>query len=91
MDVNSVGLYLGVALQDLHPVGGVGRGAGRFAGGLLDHYRGTLQEIAKTGYLSYCAREFRPYLQAAARQFSLSHKSLTERLLSGRKSGSSQS
>jgi hypothetical protein len=52
-----------------------------FAHGLLDHYRITLSEIAKTGYLAYCAREFRPYLRAAARQFSLSHRSLTERLL----------
>jgi len=52
-----------------------------FAGGLLDHYRITLTEIAKEGYLAYCAREFRPYLRAAARQFSLSHQSLTERLL----------
>lgn len=52
-----------------------------FAEGLLDHYRTTLNEIRKTGYLAYCAREFRPYLRAAARQFSLSHQSLTERLL----------
>jgi hypothetical protein len=52
-----------------------------FAEGLLDHYRTTLSEIAKEGYLAYCAREFRPYLRAAARQFSLSHQSLTERLL----------
>jgi hypothetical protein len=52
-----------------------------FAEGLLDHYRNTLTEIRETGYLAYGAREFRPYLRAAARQFSSSHQSLTERLL----------
>jgi hypothetical protein len=41
-----------------------------FAGTLLDHYTQTLKEIRETGYLSYWAREFRPYLVAAARQFS---------------------
>jgi hypothetical protein len=52
-----------------------------FAEGLFDHYRITLKEIRETGYLAYWTREFRPYLRAAALQFSLSHKSLTERLL----------
>jgi hypothetical protein len=52
-----------------------------FAEGLFDHYRTTLNEIRETGYLAYWTREFRPYLHAAAMQFSLSHKSLTERLL----------
>jgi hypothetical protein len=52
-----------------------------FAAGLFDHYRSTLKEIRETGYLAYWTREFRPYLRAAALQFSLSHKSLTERLL----------
>jgi hypothetical protein len=52
-----------------------------FAEGLFDHYRTTLKEIRETGYLAYWTREFRPYLRAAALQFSLSHKSLTERLL----------
>lgn len=55
-----------------------------FAEGLLDHYRTTLGEIRETGYLAYGAREFRPYLRAAARQFSSSHQSLTERLLERR-------
>ena len=55
---------------------------GQFFGqGLLDHYRSTLAEIRQTGYLEYWRREFRPYLRAAARQFSTSHLSLTERLL----------
>ena len=52
-----------------------------FAAGLLEHYRATLGEIRETGYLNYWTREFRPYLRAAAQQFSASHRSLTERLL----------
>jgi hypothetical protein len=55
-----------------------------FAEGLFDHYRITLTEIRNTGYLAYWAREFRPYLHAAAMQFSLSHETLTERLLQRR-------
>lgn len=51
-----------------------------FAAGLLDHYRITLREIRETGHLAYWTREFRPYLRAAAQQFSSSHRSLTERL-----------
>jgi hypothetical protein len=49
-----------------------------FAEGLLEHYRATLSEIRQAGYLAYWTREFRPYLGAAARQFSRSHTSLTE-------------
>jgi hypothetical protein len=49
-----------------------------FAEGLLEHYRVTLDDIRKVGYLAYWTREFRPYLGAAARQFSRSHGSLTE-------------
>jgi hypothetical protein len=52
-----------------------------FAGPLLDHYRDTLKEIHQTGYTAYWSREFRPYLRAAAAQFSPGRKSLTERLL----------
>jgi hypothetical protein len=55
-----------------------------FAEGLIDHYRTTLSEIQQTGYLAYWTREFRPYLRAAAQQFSLSHKSLTEQWLQRR-------
>ena len=55
-----------------------------FAEGLLNHYRTTRNEIRETGYLAYWAREFRPYLRAAAQQFSSSHLSLTERLLQRR-------
>ena len=47
---------------------------------LLEHYRITLQQIRRDGYLPYAARQFRPYLYAAASQFSPQHGSLTERL-----------
>jgi hypothetical protein len=55
-----------------------------FAEGLLDHYRTTLDEIRNTGFLAYWRTEFRPYLRAAADQFSPGHESLTERLLKSR-------
>jgi len=54
------------------------------AGVLLDHYSATLQEIRGTGFLTYWLREFRPYLKAAASQFSPRRVTLTERLLRGR-------
>jgi len=52
-----------------------------FAQGILDHYQSTMKEIREAGYLTYWTREFRPYLKAAASQFSLSHRSMTDRLL----------
>ena len=52
------------------------------AGVLLDHYRTTLQQIRETGYVRYAVEQFRPYLLAAASQFSRRRQSLTERLLS---------
>jgi hypothetical protein len=51
------------------------------AGGLLDHYSQTLREIHERGYAAYWAEQFRPYLRAAAAQFSPKHRSLTGRLL----------
>ncbi|MDR3699553.1 MAG: hypothetical protein P4L56_07965 [Candidatus Sulfopaludibacter sp.] len=48
---------------------------------ILDHYTDTLSEIARTGFLAYWTREFRPYLRGAAEQFAPGHESLTERLL----------
>lgn len=50
------------------------------SGVLIDHYRLTLTEIRKTGYVPYAVQQFRPYLYAAASQFSRGHGSLTERL-----------
>lgn len=52
-----------------------------FARALLDHYASALKEIRKAGYLGYWKREFRPYLVAAARQFSPRTGSLTAKLL----------
>ncbi len=52
-----------------------------FGAALLDHYRQTLGEIRQTGYLAYAARHFRPYVRAAASQFSPSRKTLTQRAL----------
>jgi hypothetical protein len=52
-----------------------------FAGAMLDHYSQALNEIHETGYARYWVREFRPYLRAAALQFSPKRRSLTERLL----------
>ena len=52
------------------------------AGLLLDDYRTSLKQIRETGYVRYAVDQFRPYLSAAASQFSPRHQSLTERLIS---------
>ena len=51
---------------------------------VLEHYTEALAEIARTGFISYWTREFRPYLRAAAGQFAPGHESLTERWLGRR-------
>ncbi len=51
------------------------------ASGLLDHYRKSLAEIHEIGYMRYWLREFRPYLDGAAQQFSTKRVSTIERLL----------
>jgi hypothetical protein len=51
-----------------------------FGGPLLAHYSDTLRNIRDRGYAAYWADEFRPYLRAAAGQFSPGHRSLTDRL-----------
>ena len=60
---------------------GVARTGQVFAAALLDHYRQTLREIQQVGYLTYAGRQFRPYVRAAADQFSPKHLTLTQRLL----------
>ncbi len=45
------------------------------------HYSQVLGEIHERGYAAYWAEGFRPYLRAAAGQFSPKHRSLTTRLL----------
>jgi hypothetical protein len=52
-----------------------------FAAALLDHYRQTLSEIQQVGYVTYAGRQFRPYLLAAADQFSPERRTVTQRLL----------
>jgi hypothetical protein len=54
------------------------------AGALLDHYRGTLDEIRQAGYATYATRQLRPYVSAAVAQFSPKRRTLTERLLGAR-------
>ncbi len=54
-----------------------------FTAATLDYYGATLVEIRNTGFLNFWAREFHPYLKAAARQFSPRHRSLTQKLLKG--------
>ncbi|HUQ92662.1 MAG TPA: hypothetical protein VM120_13365 [Bryobacteraceae bacterium] len=51
------------------------------ASALLDHYRVALADIRREGYFAYWTREFRPYLRAAALQFSPQRRSLTEKIL----------
>lgn len=51
------------------------------AAALLDHYRQTLSEIQQVGYLTYAGRQFRPYVRAAASQFSPKRRTITQQLL----------
>ena len=63
-----------------------------FGAAFLDHYRQTLGELRQVGYVRYAANQFRPYLRAAAAQFSPNRKTLTQRVLdrvSRRKSSTS--
>lgn len=50
-------------------------------GTVLDHYSEVLKEVSRSGFVDYWRREFRPYLQGAARQFQPGHSSWTEDLL----------
>jgi hypothetical protein len=52
-----------------------------FARTLLENYTTTLEAIREAGYLHYWARQLKPYLSAAARNFSPSQTSYTERFL----------
>jgi hypothetical protein len=57
--------------------------ANQTSAALLEHYRVTLSEIHRTGYIRYLARELSPYLAAAVRHFSPRRRTLTDRLLRG--------
>jgi len=52
-----------------------------FAQVLLDDYRRTLREIQRVGYLTYVGQQLRPYVRAAANQFSPKRQTLTERVI----------
>ena len=60
---------------------GVVRSGGMVGGAVLDHYSRTLAEMRQTGYATFAARQFRPYVRAAIDQFSPKRRTLTERLL----------
>jgi hypothetical protein len=47
----------------------------------LDHYRRTLDEMQRVGYLAYAGRQLQPYARAAVRQFSPARPTLTQRLV----------
>ena len=51
------------------------------AGGLLEHYSQTLHDIRDRGFAAYWAEQFRPYMRAAAGQFSPRRRALTDRWL----------
>jgi hypothetical protein len=51
------------------------------ASALLDHYRETLAEIRQVGYVTYAGRQFRPYVRAAADQFSPARRTLTQQVI----------
>ncbi len=48
---------------------------------LLEDYRRTLEELREMGYAAYARRQLRPYVRAAAAQFSPGRRTLTERIL----------
>jgi hypothetical protein len=48
---------------------------------LLDDYKQTLDEIQQAGFVRYGTRQLRPYVQAAAGQFSPARRTLTQRIL----------
>lgn len=51
------------------------------AAALLEHYQRTLADLRHTGYATFAARQFQPYLRAAADQLSPKTITLTDRLL----------
>jgi hypothetical protein len=71
------------AMQRLSRAGGFAarRTVQFYSGALMDHYDVTLREIRAKGFFTYWREEFRPYLKAAATQFSPQRKSFTERWL----------
>jgi hypothetical protein len=62
-------------------VAGAARTGQVLAASLLEQYRATLREVQEVGYTEYATRQLRPYVRAAASQFSPGKSTLTERLL----------
>lgn len=60
---------------------GVWRSGQTLGASVLLHYSQVLADIHERGYAAYWVEEFRPYLRAAAGQFSPKHRSLTARWL----------
>jgi hypothetical protein len=52
-----------------------------FAAALLEHYAQTLAAVRQVGYARYVAAQFRPYVRAAARQFSPAKRTMTDSLI----------
>jgi hypothetical protein len=52
-----------------------------FAAALLDHYRKTLNDIGRVGYLPYASRQLRPYFLASIEQFSPARQTMTQRVI----------
>ena len=52
-----------------------------YGGALLDHYTQTLGEIRQVGYGTFVSRQIGPYIRAAAKQFSPTQQTLTQRLI----------
>ena len=76
----------GMALANLKWFGsastlGVYKTSEMVAGAVLNHYFDLLRQIQEEGFAGWWAYEFRPYLRAAAVQFSRDHESSTERIL----------
>ena len=60
---------------------GAARAGDIVAATVLDHYSRTLAEMRRIGYATFAARQFQPYMRAAADQFSPKKSTLTDRLL----------
>jgi hypothetical protein len=75
------GLPDGVRWVSASARAGAARTGQVFAAALLEHYTHTLDEIQQVGFTKFASRQFRPYLRAAAGQFSPQRRTLTQRLL----------
>jgi hypothetical protein len=75
------GLPDGVRWLSASAVAGAARTGQVMAVSLLDYYTQTLDGIQREGYAAYTSRQLRPYVRAAAAQFSPARRTLTQRIL----------